>query len=53
VAAILVIAFPSNLRELKHVIGFFGYYRNFVDYYAAVTNLMVRAKTKGFKDAVT
>ena len=53
VAAILVIAFPSNLRELKHVIGFFGYYRNFINHYAVVTDLMVRVKTKGFKDAVT
>jgi hypothetical protein len=41
VATILIIAFPSNLKELKHVLGFFGYYRRFVNYYAYVTKLII------------
>ena len=36
VEAIHNLAFPQTLTELEHSIGFFGYYRKFVTYYADI-----------------
>lgn len=43
-------AFPTTLRQLEHALGFFGYYRKFVPYYAALADPLVLLKTRGFKD---
>jgi len=48
--AIQQMEFPRTLRQLEHILGFFGYYRKFVPYYAAVSEPLVRLKTIGFKD---
>jgi hypothetical protein len=44
--------FPLFLNQLENVIGFFGYYRKFVEHYAAFSKSFVKLKTKDFKDAL-
>jgi hypothetical protein len=42
--------FPLFLNQLKNIIGFFEYYRKFVEYYAALSKPFIKLKTKDFKD---
>ena len=51
--AIRELQFPRNLRELDHGLGFFGYYRRFVEWYAWIEKPLHRLKTRGFKGAPT
>ncbi|RMZ85683.1 hypothetical protein DV736_g6568, partial [Chaetothyriales sp. CBS 134916] len=51
VKAIRLMEFPDNLKQLEYVIGFFGYYRKFVWFFAAVIEPLQILKTKGFKPA--
>jgi hypothetical protein len=36
VAAVKALEFPQTLRHLEMGIGYFGYHRRFIDYYAAI-----------------
>jgi hypothetical protein len=49
VEAVRALAFPTNLQELEHGLGFFGYYRKFVPYFAAIARPLQILKTRGFK----
>ena len=49
VEAVRKMLFPRNLRELETGLGFFGYYRKFVEHYAAIARPLVQLKTEGFK----
>ena len=49
VDAIYKMLFPDSLKQLEYVIGFFGYYRKFVEGFAWVAAPLVILKTKGFK----
>lgn len=49
--AIQTLAFPSTLALLEIAIGLFGYYRKFVEWFAAICKPLVELKTKGFKNA--
>lgn len=53
VAAILAFAFPLSLQDLEHILGFFSYYRPFMDHYTVVAEPLIVSKTKGFKQAPT
>jgi hypothetical protein len=37
------------LRQLEFALGFFGFYRRFVDHYNAITEPLTQLKIKGFK----
>ncbi len=49
--AIKAMKFSRNLRDLEVGLGFFGYYRWFVDHYAAIARPLVRLKIKDFIDS--
>jgi len=51
IEAIRNLAFPTTLRQLGHTTGFFGYYRKFVEQFAAIVEPLVKLKTKGLKEA--
>ena len=51
VSAIRRMAFPANLRDLEVGLGFFGYYRPFVEHFASIARPLVKLKTRGFKGA--
>jgi hypothetical protein len=42
--------FPLFLNQLKNAIGFFGYYRKFVEYYIIFSKPLMKLKTKNFKN---
>ena len=52
VEAVRRMFFLTSLRELETGLGFFGYYRKFVPYYAAIARPLVKLKTKGFKGSL-
>lgn len=49
VEVIRSLEFPRTLRLLEIGLGFFGYYRNFVDHYAATVRPLNKLKTRGFR----
>jgi RNase H-like domain found in reverse transcriptase/Reverse transcriptase (RNA-dependent DNA polymerase)/Integrase zinc binding domain/Chromo (CHRromatin Organisation MOdifier) domain len=49
VEAIRQKAFPTKLKGLETGIGFFGYYRKFVENFASIVEPILRLKTIGFK----
>lgn len=51
VEAIRQMKFPATLRDLEVGLGFFGYYRSFVDHFASIARPLVRLKTRGFTGA--
>ncbi|RMZ86659.1 hypothetical protein DV736_g6115, partial [Chaetothyriales sp. CBS 134916] len=51
VKAIRQMSFPDSLKQLEYVIGFFGYYRKFVSFFAAIVEPLQVLKTKGLKPA--
>ena len=50
--AIRDLDYPQSLRQLETGLGFFGYYRKFVEYYAAIAEPLMQLKTAGFKAAL-
>ena len=51
IQAVKSLLFPATLQELEHAIGFFGYYRKFVEFFASICEPLVIVKTKGLKGA--
>lgn len=51
VEAIRALEFPKNLRGVEHVIGLFGYYRQYIPYFADIIAPLQELKKIGFKDA--
>ena len=49
VEAVREMKFPRNLRELETGLGFFGYYRKFIEHCAAIARPLVQLKTEGFR----
>jgi len=49
--AIRDLDYPQSLRQLETGLGFLGYYRKFVEYYAAIAEPLMQLKTAGFKAA--
>jgi len=43
--------FSRNLRDFGMKLRFFDYYRQFVDYYVAITRLLIKLKIKNFIDS--
>lgn len=50
-AAVRKLAFPNTLKQLETGLGFFGYYRKFVPFYAAIADPLVKIKTLLLTDA--
>ncbi len=50
VEAIRNLMFRTNLRELDVGWSFFGYYRRIVEWYDFIEKILVKFKTKAFKD---
>jgi hypothetical protein len=44
--------FPLFLNQLENTIGFFGYYRKFVEHYTAFSKSLMELKTKDIKNAL-
>jgi hypothetical protein len=51
VEAVREMRFPGTLAQLENTIGFFNYYRKFVDHYTGISQPMQVLKTLGFKGA--
>jgi hypothetical protein len=49
ITAVRKITFSNTLKELKNEIGFFNYYRNYVEYYASVIQPLNNLKIINFK----
>ena len=50
VEAIQKWTFPNTLSQLEKALGFFGYYRKFVPYYAAIAAPLIELKIIGFRN---
>ena len=51
--AIRALKFPETLQGLENGLGFFNYYRMFVEGYAAIAKPLNDCKTRGFRGAPT